>query len=113
MYGPAGAAIWSAPTVDARRKLIYVGTGDSFTDIPTGATDSIVAMDMETGKIKWVMQATAHDNYLFGCNTPGKGICPDPVGPDYDFGASPDPPQAAGRQADDPRRTEIGNGLRA
>ncbi|MGC2507019.1 MAG: PQQ-binding-like beta-propeller repeat protein [Candidatus Acidiferrales bacterium] len=89
MYGPAGAAIWSAPTVDTRRKLIYVGTGDSFTDVPTSATDSIVAMDMDTGKIKWVMQATAHDDYLFGCNTPGKGICPDPVGPDYDFGASP------------------------
>ena len=89
MYGPAGAAIWSAPTIDAKRKRIYVGTGDSFTDIPTSATDSIVAMDMETGKIEWVMQTTAHDNYLFGCNTPGKGICPDPVGPDYDFGASP------------------------
>ncbi len=89
MYGPAGAAIWSAPTIDANRKLIYVGTGDSFTDIPTTATDSIVAMDMQTGKIKWMMQATANDNYLFGCNTPGKGICPDPVGPDYDFGASP------------------------
>lgn len=89
MYGPAGAAIWSAPTVDAKRKLIYVGTGDSFTDVPTSATDSIVAMDMETGKIKWVMQATANDNYLFGCDVPGKGICPDPVGPDYDFGASP------------------------
>jgi polyvinyl alcohol dehydrogenase (cytochrome) len=89
MYGPAGAAIWSAPTVDAKRKLIYVGTGDSFTDVPTSATDSIVAMDIDTGKIKWVMQATAHDNYLFGCNVPGQGICPDPVGPDYDFGASP------------------------
>ena len=89
MFGPAGAAIWSAPTVDVKRKLIYVGTGDSFTDVPTSATDSIVAMDMETGKIEWVMQATAHDNYLFGCNVPGKGICPDPVGPDYDFGASP------------------------
>src|SRR5271170_168343 len=25
MYGPAGAAIWSAPTIDAKRKLIYVG----------------------------------------------------------------------------------------
>jgi polyvinyl alcohol dehydrogenase (cytochrome) len=89
MYGPAGAAIWSAPTIDAKRKLIYVGTGDSFTDLPTSATDAIVAIDMETGKIKWVTQATAHDNYLFGCNVAGKGICPDPVGPDYDFGASP------------------------
>jgi len=89
MYGPAGAAIWGAPTVDGKRKVIYVGTGNSFTDVDTSATDAIIAMDMETGRIKWVMQATPHDNYLFGCNVPGKGICPDPVGPDYDFGASP------------------------
>jgi polyvinyl alcohol dehydrogenase (cytochrome) len=89
MYGPAGASIWSAPTIDAKRHLIYVGTGDSFTDVPTDATDAIVAMDMNTGHIKWIFQATAHDNYLFGCNDPGKGICPDPVGPDYDFGSSP------------------------
>lgn len=25
MYGPAGAAVWSATTVDAKRDLIYVG----------------------------------------------------------------------------------------
>jgi polyvinyl alcohol dehydrogenase (cytochrome) len=46
-------------------------------------------MDIDTGQIKWIFQATKNDNYLFGCNVPGKGICPDPVGPDYDFGSSP------------------------
>jgi polyvinyl alcohol dehydrogenase (cytochrome) len=89
MYGPAGASIWSAPTVDAKRKLIYVGTGDSFTDVPTKATDAIVAIDMNTGHIRWVFQATKNDNYLFGCSVPNKGICPGPIGPDYDFGSSP------------------------
>jgi polyvinyl alcohol dehydrogenase (cytochrome) len=89
MYGPAGASIWSAPAIDAKRKLIYVGTGDSFTDVPTRATDAIVAMDIKTGRIRWIFQATAHDNYLFGCDVPGKGICPGPIGPDYDFGSSP------------------------
>jgi polyvinyl alcohol dehydrogenase (cytochrome) len=89
MYGPAGASIWSAPTIDAKRKLIYVGTGDSFTDVPTKATDAIVAMDMKTGHIHWVFQATTDDNYLFGCSVPNKGICPGPIGPDYDFGSSP------------------------
>ena len=33
MYGPAGAAIWSAPTIDAKRKLVYVATGDSYTAV--------------------------------------------------------------------------------
>ncbi len=89
MYGPAGGSIWSAPTIDPKRHVIYVGTGDSFTDVPTDATDAIVAMEMDSGHIKWIFQATKHDNYLFGCSVPGKGICPNPVGPDYDFGSSP------------------------
>lgn len=89
MYGPAGASIWSAPTIDAKRNLIYVGTGDSFTDVPTKATDAIVAMDMKTGNIRWIFQATKNDNYLFGCNVANQGICPGPIGPDYDFGSSP------------------------
>jgi polyvinyl alcohol dehydrogenase (cytochrome) len=29
MYGPAGAAVWSAPTIDSKRHLVYIGTGDS------------------------------------------------------------------------------------
>ncbi len=89
MYGPAGAAIWSAPTVDAKRKALYVATGDSYTDVDTDAADAIIALDLETGRRRWVRQVTAHDNFLYGCNVPGKGICPDPVGPDYDFGSSP------------------------
>jgi len=89
MYGPAGGAIWSAPTLDLKRKLIYVGTGNSYTDIETGHTDAIIAFDMETGKIKWVNQATAKDNFLVACRQPGVGNCPDQGGPDHDFGSSP------------------------
>jgi len=89
MYGPAGAAIWSAPTVDAKRRALYVATGDSYTDVDTDAADAIIALDLDTGRRRWVRQVTAHDNFLYGCSVPGKGICPDPVGPDYDFGSSP------------------------
>jgi polyvinyl alcohol dehydrogenase (cytochrome) len=89
MYGPAGGAIWSAPTIDLKRKLIYVGTGNSYTDIESGHTDAIVAFEMETGKVKWVNQATAKDNFLVGCRQPGVGNCPDQGGPDHDFGSSP------------------------
>jgi polyvinyl alcohol dehydrogenase (cytochrome) len=89
MYGPAGGAIWSAPTLDLKRKLIYVGTGNSYTDVEAENTDSIVAFEMETGKIKWVNQATPKDNFLVGCRQGGVGNCPDKNGPDYDFGSSP------------------------
>ena len=33
VFGPAGGAIWSAPTIDLKRKLIYVATGGSYTDV--------------------------------------------------------------------------------
>ena len=89
MYGPAGGAIWSSPTLDLKRKLIYVGSGNSYTDVETKLTDAIIAFDMETGKIKWSNQVTPKDNFLVGCRQPGVGNCPEEAGPDYDFGSSP------------------------
>jgi len=89
MYGPAGAAIWSAPTLDLKRKLIYVGTGNSYTDVSNSGNDAVVAFDMETGKIRWVNQVTAKDSFLVGCREAGVGNCPQESGPDHDFGSSP------------------------
>ncbi len=90
MQGPAGAAIWSAPTVDLKRGLVYVATGDSYTDVDTQGDDAIVAVDLDTGKIRWSSQMTAGDNYVMACEAMFKGPnCPNPRGPDYDFGASP------------------------
>ena len=89
MYGPAGAAVWSAPTVDAKRNLVYVGTGNSYTDVETKTANSILAIDLETGSLKWSSQATPRDAYLVGCMKPGAGNCPNEPGPDVDFGSSP------------------------
>lgn len=89
MYGPAGGAIWSAPTLDLKRKVIYAGTGNSYTDVETHHSDAIIALDMETGKLKWTNQITPKDNFLVGCRQPGVGNCPEQAGPDYDFGSSP------------------------
>jgi polyvinyl alcohol dehydrogenase (cytochrome) len=92
LYGPAGGSVWSAPTLDPKRNLIYVGTGNSYTDVPAPRTDSILALDMQTGAIRWVNQLHAGDNYIVGCDTPntaGQGNCPQNLGPDIDFGTSP------------------------
>jgi polyvinyl alcohol dehydrogenase (cytochrome) len=89
MYGPAGGAVWSAPTLDLKRGVIYAATGNSYTDAPTGHSDAIMAFDLETGKLKWAMQVTPKDNFLVGCRQPGVGNCPEEAGPDYDFGSSP------------------------
>ena len=90
MWGPAGASVWNTPTVDAKRKLIYVGTGNSFGRIAASTSDSILAMRMEDGKIVWHHQEFAGDSFMSGCrptNAPDTN-CPEKLGPDYDFGGS-------------------------
>jgi polyvinyl alcohol dehydrogenase (cytochrome) len=90
LQGPAGGAIWSAPTVDTKRGLVYVATGDSFTEVPTQGADAIFAIETATGKVRWSRQVTPNDNFIIGCNGAQRGVnCPNPLGPDYDFGASP------------------------
>lgn len=85
MYGPAGAAIWSAPTIDRKRGLLYVSTGDSYTEIAHPGADAVIAMDLETGAIRWTNQVLAGDNYVTGSINAPLGE----RGPDYDFGSSP------------------------
>ncbi len=91
MQGPAGAPVWAAPTADARRGLLYVVTGDSYTDVPTTGTDSVIALDMRSGVVRWRRQVTPDDNFIQGCfsNAPRVANCPKKLGPDFDFGATP------------------------
>jgi polyvinyl alcohol dehydrogenase (cytochrome) len=74
--GPSGASIWSAPTLDLKRKLIYVTTGDNFSNPATKTSDALVAIELATGKIAWSSQVTEND------------VSPSEKGPDYDFGSS-------------------------
>jgi polyvinyl alcohol dehydrogenase (cytochrome) len=94
-YGPAGGAVWASPTVDPNLHLIYIGTGDSYTEPAPKTTDAVMALDMATGKIVWSVQDTENDAWLSGCGAGGSnnpaGIsenCPEPIGPDFDFGSS-------------------------
>ena len=89
LYGPAGAAIWSAPTLDLKRGVLYAGTGNSYTDVPTKGNDAIIAFDLKTGAIRWISQVTPGDNFIMNCRQPGQGNCPQNAGPDSDFGSSP------------------------
>jgi polyvinyl alcohol dehydrogenase (cytochrome) len=89
IWGPNGGAIWSSPTVDAKRKVLYVGTGDGYTKPATVMTDAILALDLATGKILWSHQITPQDDWNTSCFEQGNINCPKDAGPDYDFGASP------------------------
>jgi polyvinyl alcohol dehydrogenase (cytochrome) len=90
-WGPAGGGIWSAPTIDAKRRMLYVATGNGYADPPQPMTDAVIAMDLQSGTIKWVRQATVSDNWTMGCQpqNPDKPQCPQTLGPDFDFSASP------------------------
>ncbi len=117
LWGPSGSPIWSAPTVDTERGLVYAATGNGYADPARGTSDAIMAFSMATGEIEWVNQVMGSDIWIMGCGgdapvglgPPGGGgpggpggpgggpgraaepnpNCPDDVGPDFDFSASP------------------------
>jgi polyvinyl alcohol dehydrogenase (cytochrome) len=90
LYAPSGVAVWNSPTVDVKRHAIYFGTGDSATEPAPETSDSIMAVDLDTGKLLWHFQAEPNDATLGGCFGKNKTEnCPDNPGPDWDFGASP------------------------
>jgi polyvinyl alcohol dehydrogenase (cytochrome) len=103
LWGPAGSPIWSAPTIDEKRGLIYAATGNAYADPVPRTADAIVAFEMATGRIRWINQIMP-DVWILGCGAPPAGApgrgdgdvppednpnCPEDVGPDFDFSASP------------------------
>ncbi len=89
MMGPAGAAVWSSPTIDVERKALYVATGNAYSDPPVRDSDAILSLDLETGSVQWVRQMTEADGWNFNCLNPNRSNCPEHSGPDVDFGSSP------------------------
>ena len=87
-YAPAGAAVWNSPTIDRQKGVLYIGTGNSYTGPAVKTSDSVIAMDLKTGKIVWWNQVTGGDAFLVGCR-PGLENCPKDIGPDHDFGNAP------------------------
>jgi polyvinyl alcohol dehydrogenase (cytochrome) len=93
LYGPSGGGIWNAATIDPDRGLLYTATGNAYGDPAPVTTDAVIAMDLESGDIVWVNQATPGDAFIGGCgrgNDSGNNPnCPMVLGPDVDFSASP------------------------
>jgi polyvinyl alcohol dehydrogenase (cytochrome) len=91
MYGPAGGGIWSAPAVDVKRGVVYASTGNAYADPAQPMTNAIIAFDQKTGAVRWHKQLTIADNWAMGCQArnPGNPACPEVLGPDFDFSATP------------------------
>jgi len=73
-FGPAGAAISSAPTIDAKRNVVYVATAGSPTGMEQSLTDAVVAFDLADGKLRWVKQLLRSD-----AGTAGAGFLASPI----------------------------------
>lgn len=109
--GYHGGSIWSSTgAIEPSLGLLYMTTGNNFA-VPDAVLaclkgggspascmsadnhfDSLVALDLKTGAIRWAGRGLPYDAWNVGCglNVPGFVVppndnCPDPSGPDYDF----------------------------
>ena len=82
LWGPSGVGIWSAPTIDVERRLVYAATGNTYSGAAQPTADAVVAFS-PSGAIRWIKQLTSGD--VFGCRA-GSANCGDKAGPDFDIG---------------------------
>jgi polyvinyl alcohol dehydrogenase (cytochrome) len=73
-FGPAGAAISSAPTIDSSRHALYVATGSSANGLEQSLTDAVAGFDLADGKLRWVKQLGRPD-----AGTGGAGFTSSPL----------------------------------
>ncbi|MEH1912056.1 MAG: PQQ-binding-like beta-propeller repeat protein [Nostoc sp.] len=111
--GYSGGAVWgSTPAIDPKRNLVYIGTGNNY-NVPKTVKnciaklssqtapdesqcldsknyiDALMALDLDTGTIKWANKLEGYDTWTVACYFGGVSNCPDPKGPDYDFAQAP------------------------
>ncbi len=88
-HAPAGAPVWNSPTIDVKRRRLYVGTGESYTSPAVPQSDAVIAYDLDTGRMLWWHQSIQHDAWNMACFIGGGPNCPLENGPDLDIGAPP------------------------
>jgi polyvinyl alcohol dehydrogenase (cytochrome) len=111
--GYTGGAVWGSNfAIDPKRHSLYVGTGNNYS-VPQSVADcvskaktvaeqvqcldpqdyidAVVSLDLHTGKVKWTHALQGADTFIASClMTNSNGVpCPDPAGPDFDFGSAP------------------------
>ncbi len=89
ILGPSGAPVWTSPVYDAKRGVIYHGSGENYSSPPDRNSDAIFAIDAKTGARRWQYQITTGDAWNATCTMPDHPNCPKEQGPDFDLSASP------------------------
>ncbi|MCL6454412.1 MAG: PQQ-binding-like beta-propeller repeat protein [Alicyclobacillus sp.] len=72
-----GGAVWTTPSYDPATHTVYVGTGnpspDYFGAVRPGAnpyTDSVLAIDVRTGQLRFAVQEVSHDLWDYDVASP-------------------------------------------
>ena len=113
-WGPSGGGVWSSPTVDVKRKVVYAATGNMYTEPQQPTSDAIMAFDLDTGAVKWTSQVTRRTFSSSAAAGAQNGAnCPpaEDLGPDFDFGNAPILVKRPDGTRHDRRRPEIGRRL--
>ena len=87
IMGPSGAGVWTSPTLDPQRGLIYHGSGQNYSPPADDNSDAIFAVDAKTGKRVWHQQVTAGDIWTPACIVKSAN-CVHEKGLDHDIAAS-------------------------
>ncbi len=87
IIAPSGAPIWNSPVVYPDRGLVLAGSGENYSAPADDNSNTIFAWDLETGERIWHTQTLPDDAWNVACMMEDNPNCPDPEGPDLDFGA--------------------------
>jgi polyvinyl alcohol dehydrogenase (cytochrome) len=88
ILAPSGAPVFSSPTVDAGRGVLYIGTGDNYSSPADERSDAVLAFRLSDGKLLWSRQLTSGDAWNLACALQDQSSCPAQRGPDWDLSAS-------------------------
>ena len=89
VFAPSGAPVWTSPTIDLDKNLLIFGTGENYSSPADSNSDSIIAVDLDTGKRRWSRQTFEKDAWNVACMMADNPNCPEEDGPDYDQSSSP------------------------
>ena len=70
MWGPSGSPIWTSPAIDVRRNVVYVTTGDNYSD-PRPTSTRAHGAGPQYRQVLWSRQMTPSDAWNAGaaCRT--------------------------------------------
>lgn len=87
VFAPSGAPVWNAPTIDSRRGVLYVGSGENYSSPANDRSDAVLAFNLKDGRLVWSHQMLAGDAWNVACMMQGNANCPGENGPDVDVAA--------------------------